>query len=88
MEGGEGSRYEMSPKLYRENGFKERKTAQELIDYMDSIKEDLETRTADVAEEDKLTAYVAGVSYKGAHGFEARSRIWPLRGDKRKKPGG
>lgn len=44
--------------------------AQELIDYMDSIKEDLETRTADVAEEDKLTAYVAGVSYKGAHGFE------------------
>lgn len=44
--------------------------AQELIDYMDSIKEDLETRTADVAEEDKLTAYVAGVSYKGVHGFE------------------
>ena len=44
--------------------------AQELIDYMDSIKEDLETRTADVVEEDKLTAYVAGVSYKGAHGFE------------------
>jgi iron complex transport system substrate-binding protein len=44
--------------------------AQELLDYMDSIKEDLETRTADVAEEDKLTAYVAGVSYKGAHGFE------------------
>ncbi len=29
-----GSRYEMSPKLYRENGFKERKTAQELIDYL------------------------------------------------------
>lgn len=44
--------------------------AQELLDYMDSIKEDLETRTADVAEEDKPTAYVAGVSYKGAHGFE------------------
>lgn len=44
--------------------------AQELIDYMDSIKEDLEARTADVAEEDKPSAYVAGVSYKGAHGFE------------------
>lgn len=29
-----GSRYERSPKLYRENGFKERKTAQELIDYL------------------------------------------------------
>lgn len=44
--------------------------AQELLDYMDSIKEDLETRTADAAEEDKPTVYVAGVSYKGAHGFE------------------
>lgn len=32
-----GSRYEMSPKLYRENGFKDRETAQELIDeLMDS----------------------------------------------------
>ena len=29
-----GSRYEMSPKLYRENGFKDRETAQELIDEM------------------------------------------------------
>ena len=44
--------------------------AQELTAYLDSVKADLEERTAGVAEEDKPTAYVGGVSYKGAHGFE------------------
>lgn len=44
--------------------------AQELIDYMDSIQEDLDTRTADVADEEKPTVYVAGVNYKGVHGLE------------------
>ena len=44
--------------------------AQELAAYLDSVKADLEGRTAGVAEEDKPTAYVGGVSYKGAHGFE------------------
>lgn len=49
-------------------GKKER--AQELISYMDSVKEDLDTRTSGVADEDKPAAYVGGVSFKGAHGFE------------------
>lgn len=44
--------------------------ANTLIAYMDSIKADLDSRTADIAEEDKPTVYVGGVSYKGAHGFE------------------
>ena len=44
--------------------------AQELTAYLDSVRADLEERTAGVAEEDKPTAYVGGVSYKGAHGFE------------------
>jgi len=44
--------------------------ANDLIAYMDSVKADLNSRTADIAEEDKPTVYVGGVSYKGAHGFE------------------
>lgn len=44
--------------------------ADELIAYMDSIKADLTERTAGIADEDKPTVYVGGVSFKGAHGFE------------------
>lgn len=44
--------------------------ANTLIAYMDSIKADLDSRTEDIAEADKPTVYVGGVSYKGAHGFE------------------
>lgn len=44
--------------------------AQELTDYLDSIRADLEKRTAGVPDEEKPTVYVGGVSYKGAHGFE------------------
>lgn len=44
--------------------------ARELIDYMDTIKEDLNTRTADVPEDEKPSVYVSGVNFKGAHGFE------------------
>lgn len=44
--------------------------AEELINYMDNIKEDLNKRTADVPEDKKPSVYVGGVSFKGAHGFE------------------
>ncbi|MFR8548682.1 MAG: iron ABC transporter substrate-binding protein [Lachnospiraceae bacterium] len=44
--------------------------AQELTDYMDEIREDLEERTADIQEEEKKSVYVGGVSFKGVHGFE------------------
>ena len=44
--------------------------AEELIDYMDEIKKDLDTRTSGVPDEEKPTVYVCGVSFKGAHGFE------------------
>lgn len=50
--------------------------AQELIAYMDGIKAELDTRTAEVSEEDKPSAYVAGVSYKGAHGFEGTEAFY------------
>lgn len=44
--------------------------AEELCAYMDGVWADLKARTEGVAEEDKPSVYVCGVSYKGAHGFE------------------
>lgn len=44
--------------------------AEELIEYMNQVKADLESRTSKIPEEEKPEVYVAGVSYKGAHGFE------------------
>ena len=44
--------------------------AQELTAYLKGIQKDLDDRTADIPEEDKPSVYVAGVSFKGAHGFE------------------
>ena len=44
--------------------------AEELTSYLDSVKADLETRTAHIPDEDRPTVYVGGVSYKGTHGFE------------------
>lgn len=44
--------------------------ADELIAYMDEVKADLTARTDNIAEENKPSVYVGGVSFKGAHGFE------------------
>ena len=44
--------------------------AQELTAYLHGIEEDLARRTEGIADEDKPSAYVCGVSFKGAHGFE------------------
>lgn len=44
--------------------------AQELTAYLHGIEEDLAQRTEGIADEDKPSAYVCGVSFKGAHGFE------------------
>lgn len=43
---------------------------QELIAYFDSVKADLAERTAGIADSEKPSVYVAGVSFKGTHGFE------------------
>lgn len=44
--------------------------AEELTNYLNSVKDDLEQRTAGIPEEDKPAVYVGGVSFKGHHGFE------------------
>lgn len=49
-------------------GRKER--ADQLISYIKGLEEDLEHRTADIAEQDKPTVYAGGISFKGAHGFD------------------
>lgn len=41
-----------------------------LTDYLLEIRQDIETRTAGIPEAERPSVYVAGVSYKGAHGFE------------------
>ena len=44
--------------------------AAEIIEYLHGIEADLETRISGIAEEDKPSVYVGGVSFKGHHGFE------------------
>lgn len=44
--------------------------AASLTEYLHGIEKDLADRTSGVSDEDKPTAYVCGVSFKGAHGFE------------------
>lgn len=44
--------------------------AAELTDYLKGIQKDLDDRTKDIPKSSKPTVYVAGVSFKGAHGFE------------------
>ncbi|WP_418442274.1 iron ABC transporter substrate-binding protein [Candidatus Allofournierella excrementavium] len=44
--------------------------AEELTAYLDGVKDDLAARTASVPESERPSVYVAGVSFKGVHGFE------------------
>ena len=49
-------------------GLQER--AEALTGYLKGVEEDLDVRTRDIPEDERPTVYVAGVSFKGAHGFE------------------
>ena len=49
-------------------GLEER--AEELTVYLDGVKADLSGRTASVPQDQRPSVYVAGVSFKGVHGFE------------------
>lgn len=50
--------------------------AAELTDYLKGIEKDLNDRTSDIPEEEKPSVYVAGVSFKGAHGFEGTEAFY------------
>ena len=44
--------------------------AEELTTYLKGVQEDLDSRTKNVPDSDKPSVYVAGVSFRGVHGFE------------------
>lgn len=44
--------------------------ADQLTAYLQGIQEDIRTRVRDIPQEEKPSVYVAGVSFKGIHGFE------------------
>ena len=46
------------------------KRAADLTVYLKDVQKDLNNRTENIAEADKPSVYVGGVSFKGAHGFE------------------
>ena len=50
--------------------------AEELTVYLHGIEKDLAQRVEGIPEEDKPTAYVCGVSFKGAHGFESTEAFY------------
>lgn len=50
--------------------------ADELIAYFDSVKADLAARTEGIAEADKPSVYVSGVSFKGYHGFDGTEAFY------------
>ena len=44
--------------------------AKELTAYLKEVREDLDSRTKSIPDDDKPSVYVAGVSFRGLHGFE------------------
>ena len=44
--------------------------AEELTTYLKGVQEDLDSRTKNIPDSDKPSVYVAGVSFRGLHGFE------------------
>ena len=44
--------------------------AEELTAYLNGIQEDLDSRTRNIPDSEKPSVYVAGVSFRGLHGFE------------------
>lgn len=55
----------------------EEKRAQEVVDYLEKCKKDLNDRTKDIAEKEKPSVYVGGLGMKGVHGIESTSGKFP-----------
>jgi iron complex transport system substrate-binding protein len=51
--------------------------AKEVIEFFNSSIADLNTRTESVAEDDKISTYVGGISYRGPHGFQSTEPSYP-----------
>ncbi len=53
------------------------KRAQEVMDFFDTSINDLNERTSDVAEEDKIACYVGGIARSGPHGIQSTEPTYP-----------
>jgi len=51
--------------------------AEKLISYIDSTQKDLANRTKNISSSSKLTAYVGGQAYRGAHGITSTNPYYP-----------
>lgn len=51
--------------------------AEEIIEFFDAAIADLESRTADIPEEEKKSVYVGGIAYSGPHGFQSTEPTYP-----------
>jgi iron complex transport system substrate-binding protein len=52
--------------------------ADDVINYIKGIKNDFNTRTADIPESERATVYIGALSYGGAHGLESTTRSYNL----------
>ena len=52
--------------------------AKEVVEFMDSLKKDLEKRTKDIPENERKRAYVGGLIWNGPHGIEGTRENYPL----------
>ncbi|WP_445475555.1 iron ABC transporter substrate-binding protein [Methanococcoides methylutens] len=50
---------------------------EEVIEFFDMTIEDLDSRTADIPEEEKVPVYVGGIAYRGPHGFQSTEPSYP-----------
>ena len=78
-----GSGVVFDPKLYQSleiigkvMGKEER--AKEVVDYMESLKKDLQNRTKDIPESERKNVYAAGLAWNGPHGIEGTRENYPI----------
>ena len=51
--------------------------AKEVVDFIKKTKKDLMSRTVNISGHKKLTVYIGGIGYKGAHGIESTEANFP-----------
>ena len=56
----------------------EEERANEVVEYMEECKKDLNDRTKDIPDDQKLTAYAGGLAWSGSHGIESTRENYPL----------
>ena len=54
------------------------KRAKEVVDFMEACKKDLNDRTKDIPDSQKLTVYAGGLAWNGPHGIEGTRENYPL----------